>query len=88
MTIPIERYNSLKYARFFLEDLLDPKKTPGVPKKIRLEANNVLRHYPGDYYLDLLATKSPEILHTSNTIDELSLLIHNYETKKNENPQT
>jgi hypothetical protein len=60
--MPDERLRALKYARQFLLDLLDPKKTPKVPKAVRQEAGSRLRHYPGDYYLDELAEKSPEIL--------------------------
>jgi len=35
MTIPSERTRSLIYARDFLFGLLDPKKTPKVPRAIR-----------------------------------------------------
>jgi hypothetical protein len=32
-------------------DLLDPKKTPKVPRAIRDMAHRCLRHYPSDFYL-------------------------------------
>lgn len=82
MTLPCERYRAIKYTEQFLLDLMDPKKTPRIPKKVREQAYSCLRHYPGGYYLDLMATKCPEVLETPNPIDDLSLLIHKYETKK------
>lgn len=46
MTTPTERTRSLIYAREFLLELLDPQLTPRVPRAIRREAGNRLRHYP------------------------------------------
>lgn len=82
MTLPDERYRAIKWTEDFLTDLLDPKKTPRVPKEIRQRAYSCLRHYPGGYYLDLLATKSPEIIETPNPVDEVGLLLHKYEQGK------
>ena len=82
MTLPYERYNAIKRTEEFLKDLMDPKKTPRVPKTIRKQAYYCLRHYPGGYNLDLLATKCPDIIQTPNPIDDLSMLMHNYEEKK------
>ena len=55
MTIPVERYRALRMADEFLTSLLDPKKTPRVPKDIRRQAAVVLRHYPTRYERILLA---------------------------------
>jgi hypothetical protein len=55
MTIGIERARALILARDFLRDLLDPKKTPKIPKKYRTEAYWILRHFPDDLYLEFLA---------------------------------
>ena len=82
MTLPHERYNAVIRTEEFLKDLLDPKKTPRVPKKIRKQAYYCLRHYPGGYNLDVIATKCPEVLETQTPIDDLSMLIHGYEAKK------
>lgn len=41
-----EENRSIEQVRQFLYDLLDPKKTPKVPKKIRLRARQVVKHYP------------------------------------------
>jgi len=54
MTLPDEERRSLIYAREFLQSLLDPRKTPKVPRKIREEARQRLRHYPGDYRINEL----------------------------------
>ena len=62
VTLPDERYRALKWAEQLLQDLLDPRKTPRVPKSIRAQARAVLRHYPGSYYIDQLARRSPEII--------------------------
>ena len=85
MTLPYERYNAVKHTEQFLTDLLDPKKTPRVPKDIRQRAYSLLRHYPGGYNLDVIATRCPDQLETLNPIDDLSLLMHGYEAKKNGN---
>lgn len=82
MTLPYERYNAIKRTEEFLTSLLDPKKTPRVPKQIRQEAYYCLRHYPGGYNLDVIATKCPDQLETPNPIDDLSMLMHDYEEKK------
>ena len=62
VTLPDERYRALKMAESFLQDLLDPKSTPRVPKRIRAQARSVLRHYPGSYYIEQLARARPDII--------------------------
>jgi hypothetical protein len=62
MTMPDERYRSLLYVRDFLYDLLDPKMTKRVPAAVRQRARRLLRHYPFQYELGLLAKKAPELL--------------------------
>ena len=71
MTLPCERYNAVKRTEEFLKDLMDPKKTPRVPKEVRQQAYYCLRHYPSGYNLDLIATKCPEVIETQNPIDDL-----------------
>jgi hypothetical protein len=39
-------YHSLKQTYCFLCDLLDPKKYPGIPAKIRKNASRCLKDYP------------------------------------------
>jgi hypothetical protein len=38
-------------------DLLDPKKTPRVPKEIRRRASALLRHYPSDYDMEMVVAE-------------------------------
>lgn len=52
MTLYDEELSALKYARRFLSDLLDSKKYPRVPKKVRREAYWRLRHYPWEHLID------------------------------------
>ena len=49
MTLPFERTNAVLNTQSFLFDLLDPKKTPRVPRAIRLQARQLLKHYPSAY---------------------------------------
>ncbi len=62
MTLPDERYRAIKYARAFLRSLLNPRLTPKVPKLIRQHACRVLRHYPGEFDMRVLAERCPGIL--------------------------
>ena len=60
MTLPDERTRAILWARAFLLDLMDPAKTPRVPRAIRRRAYSVLKHYPG--WLDMkLATKGHKV---------------------------
>lgn len=64
MTMPDERLRAVNYAREFMYALLDPKKTPRVPKDIRGWARRVLRHYPMECEMELAAEKAPELFWT------------------------
>ncbi len=57
MTLPIERTNAVIHAEEFLLELMDPKKTPGVPKAVRLQAGHLLRHYPSKFDMDSIADR-------------------------------
>lgn len=46
MTLPDERLRAILHTRGWLMDLLDPRKQPKVPLRVRLEAGYCLRHYP------------------------------------------
>ena len=61
MTLPCERYNSIKRTETFLRDLMDPKKTPRVPRTVRKEAYRCLKHYPGEYYMEEAQKMAPAI---------------------------
>jgi len=62
MTLPDERYRALKWAEQFMQDLMDPARTPRVPKAVRQQARSILKHYPGSYYIDQMAQARPDII--------------------------
>lgn len=57
MTVPVERTNAVIHTEKFLYDLLDPKKTPRVPKDVRAQARRLLRHYPSGYHMNVIAER-------------------------------
>jgi len=61
MTLPDERTRAVLYTQSFLIRLLSPKATPKVPKKIRMEALRLLRHYPHGYELDYASRHLPSV---------------------------
>jgi hypothetical protein len=52
MTTKDERYLAIKNTHRFLRSLLDPKETPRVPRKIRIMARSLLKHYPQEYEVE------------------------------------
>lgn len=57
MTVPFERTRAVNSTHDFLCDLLDPKKTPRVPKDIRRRASACLRHYPSKFDMEMIAER-------------------------------
>jgi hypothetical protein len=80
MTLPDERYRAVRYARQFLMDLCDPKKTPGVPKVIRSQASSILRHYPNDWDMTRAAEATPEVFQTQ--MEPVTRLFAQYQLNK------
>ena len=59
MSLPHEQTLALNAAVRFLSDLLSPRKTPRVPRAVRQEAANRLKHFPRSYDLErMVADKS------------------------------
>jgi hypothetical protein len=56
MTLPDERLRALFSAREFLVELMQPDKTPRVPRDIRQWASRVLKHYPGPFDLERMSS--------------------------------
>jgi len=54
MTLPIQRTNAVLRTERFLIDLLDPKKTPRVPRAVRQEAGRLLKHYPTKFDMEYM----------------------------------
>ena len=60
MTLPDERYRSVKWAASFLSRLASGD-IPRVPKEVRNEARSILRHYPTVWDMDRAAEAAPEV---------------------------
>ena len=60
MTLPDERYRSVKYAADFLSRLAGGEYLR-VPKAVRDEARSILRHYPNHYDMDRAARACPDV---------------------------
>jgi hypothetical protein len=60
MTLPDERYRSVKYAQQFLARLAGGE-YPRVPKAVRTEARSILRHYPLDWDMKRAAMGAPDV---------------------------
>ena len=54
MTLPHEEGNAIARTRLFLRSLITPSMTPGVPKRIRKQAYNLMRHYPSRFNTECL----------------------------------
>lgn len=46
MTLPDEWFISMRKNREFLFELLNPEKTPRVPREVRRKASECLKHFP------------------------------------------
>ena len=60
MTLPDERYRSVKCAEAFLKRLAGGE-YPRTPKAVRDEARSILRHYPSNYDMLRAAAGAPEV---------------------------
>ena len=81
MTLPDERFRAVRWAREFMYELMDPKKTPGIPAVVRSQARSVLRHYPSDYEMIEAAEAAPDIF--QQQMEPVTRLFRAYEEKKN-----
>ena len=52
MTLPDQEVRALNQTREFLRELLDPKKTPRVPREIRRRASGCLHHFPFQIHIE------------------------------------
>jgi hypothetical protein len=83
MTLPDERYRSIRQTGQFLRDLQDRTIYPRVPRAVRAEAYRLLRHYPTEYDLERLAEKSPNVI--IREMEPLTRLVMTYEEEKHDN---
>lgn len=82
MTLPDERYRSVLQTKQFLQDLLDHKKTPRVPRSIRQRASSCLRHYPDKYHMDMVGTVAQTVFQTNDPVDPLTRMMLGYDASK------
>lgn len=81
MTLPDERYRAVLWASKFLVELsVDKKKYPRIPKAVRQEAYNILRHYPSDWDMSRVAEKAPEVF--QERLEPLYRMVKVYEQDK------
>lgn len=68
MTMPSERTNAVNNTREFLYELMDPKKTPRLPKYIRTQALHLLRHYPTAFDMEIISDLQDHEVHFVNRV--------------------
>lgn len=61
MTLPDERYRSVRQAAEFLQRLAGGQYAR-VPKAVRQEALHLLRHYPNKWDLDQIERAAPHVM--------------------------
>lgn len=67
MTLPYERTRAVVQVEEFLLSLIDPKKTPRIPRAIRQEAHRLLRHYPNKFDMHVISDRE-DIAQSSHPI--------------------
>ncbi len=70
MSLPFEKFWSLVATKEFMRDLMDPSKTPRVPREIRRRARSTLKHFLWPSEMERLAKKCPDILEVPDGYDE------------------
>jgi len=76
MTLPDERYRSVKYAQEFLSRLAGGQYAR-VPKAVRDEARSILRHYPTTWDMQRTALQAPDVF--QERMDDLHKMVLKYE---------
>ena len=80
MTLPDERFRSIQRTEEFLEALINPQKTPRIPKEIREQARWCLRHYPSYHNLKELEREAPHVI--QERMEDVSRMIKYWEEGK------
>lgn len=60
MTVPFERTRALFETKLFLQELMDPKVTPRVPRALRGKAKSLLKHFPTVHVIEKVHKALPE----------------------------
>ena len=83
MTLPDERYRSVKWAESFLKRLAGGE-FPRTPKAVRDEARSILRHYPSEYDMNRTALQAPDVF--QERMEDLHKMILKYGQDSNPRP--
>ena len=83
MTLPDERYRSVKWAESFLKRLAGGE-FPRTPKAVRDEARSILRHYPSEYDMNRAALQAPDVF--KERMEDLHKMILKYGQDSNPRP--
>lgn len=87
MTLPDERYRAVMWAgRFLLELSRNKQKYPGVPKSVRQEALDILRHFPNGSDMKHAAFTAPELF--QEKMEPLYRMVKQYEQDKQRESET
>lgn len=81
MTLPYERFRAVLFAREFLGDLIDSKKTPRIPREVRKRALSVLRHYPLEYEMKRASELAPEIFSSPSSQGKVNMTFEEFVSK-------
>lgn len=86
MTLPDERFRAVIQTKNFLGELLDPTKTPRIPKHIREQARWCLRHYPSFWDLKRASEQAPDVF--QEKIEDVHRMFMVYEQSKEDEDKT
>jgi len=82
MTLPDERYSAVVQTAKFLHSLCYSSEIKRVPLAIRQEARRLLRHYPSEWDMRIVAEEMPSIF--QEKMEPLYRMIKQYEQDKEE----
>ena len=80
MTLPDERYRAVMWAGKFLQSIAD--KRSGLSEEMKVEARNILRHYPSEWDLEEAAEGAPHVF--AKRMEDLYRMVKQYEQDKDE----
>lgn len=86
MTLPDERYRAVVNTWMFLHELLNPEKTPRVPKSVRETARWLLRHYPSISDMKRASDAAPDVF--AENIEDVRRMMMVYEQSKQDEDKT
>lgn len=80
MTLPDERYRSIKWAERFLKNLASSRGYPRIPRHVRQEAQSILRHYPTDWDMARACEAAPDVF--QERMEAVTRLFAQYEQSR------